>query len=124
MFAPKVTKPQTKAGASPTNKLAPQRSMLVARPFGGGGVEQADRENATAQVTTRGVAWDFSKISVFPADRPNRPQESSPVSRSLLPAIIQRKLVVGPANDPLEHEADRIADRVMRIPSPEGSPSR
>lgn len=155
MFAPKVAKLQTKATDNSTNKLAPQHSMLVARPFGGGLVEQAhmlqrsignqatlrllaqptssltgnqpsrdheqeaDRENATAQV--RGVAWDFSKISVFPPDRPNRPQESSPFSRSPLPAIIQRKLVVGPANDPLEHEADRIADQVMRIPSPEVS---
>jgi hypothetical protein len=33
------------------------------------------------------------------------------------PGIIQAKLVVGPANDPLEHEADRIADHVMRAPA-------
>src|SRR5215213_1984411 len=41
MFAPKVAKAQTKAAESPTSKLAPQRSTRVARPFGGGAVEQA-----------------------------------------------------------------------------------
>ncbi|BCZ84348.1 hypothetical protein PTKU64_80230 [Paraburkholderia terrae] len=39
------------------------------------------------------------------------------VSRSP-PANIQRKLIVGQVNDPLEHEADRIADQVMRAPEP------
>jgi hypothetical protein len=29
---------------------------------------------------------------------------------------LQAKLVVGQANDPLEHEADRVADQVMRMP--------
>jgi hypothetical protein len=32
---------------------------------------------------------------------------------------MQRKLVIGEVNDPLEHEADRVADQVMRIPDPE-----
>ena len=32
--------------------------------------------------------------------------------------FIQRKLEVGATNDPLEHEADRVADRVMRMPDP------
>lgn len=34
------------------------------------------------------------------------------------PFIIQPKLVVGHVNDPLEAEADRTADRVMRMPTP------
>jgi hypothetical protein len=29
---------------------------------------------------------------------------------------VQLKLAIGPANDPLEHEADRVADRIMRMP--------
>jgi hypothetical protein len=33
-------------------------------------------------------------------------------------AAIQPKLLVGPVDDPLEHEADRIADQVMRMPDP------
>jgi hypothetical protein len=34
------------------------------------------------------------------------------------PPALQAKLVVGPADDPLEHEADRVADTVMRMPDP------
>jgi outer membrane protein OmpA-like peptidoglycan-associated protein len=33
--------------------------------------------------------------------------------------VIQRKLALGRVDDPLEDEADRIADRVMRMPDPE-----
>ena len=44
---------------------------------------------------------------VFPAPRLSGP--------------IQAKLKVGAVNDPLEHEADRVADRVMRMPAPEVS---
>jgi hypothetical protein len=36
------------------------------------------------------------------------------------PVRIQPKLTVGATDDPLEHEADRIADRVMRMPAPCG----
>jgi Domain of unknown function (DUF4157) len=42
------------------------------------------------------------------------PQSSS----SLPPLPLQRKLAIGAVNDPLEHEADRVADRVMRMPDP------
>jgi len=31
---------------------------------------------------------------------------------------LQRKLTVGAVNDPLEHEADRVADQVVRMPEP------
>ena len=41
-----------------------------------------------------------------------------------LPGAIQAKLAVGRVDDPLEHEADRIADRVMRMPDPGHSESR
>ena len=37
---------------------------------------------------------------------------------SLTAPSIQRKLAVGAVNDPLEAEADRVADRVMRMPAP------
>ena len=34
---------------------------------------------------------------------------------------MQAKLVLGPASDPLEHEADRVAEQVMRMPGPDPS---
>ena len=38
--------------------------------------------------------------------------------QSAAPLRLQTKLEVGAANDPLEHEADRVADQVMRMPDP------
>jgi hypothetical protein len=59
------------------------------------------------------MLWDLLNIPVFLPDRTSRPQTSPP--------LIQPKLVVGQVNDPLEHEADRVADQVMRMPAPEVS---
>src|SRR5262245_60811956 len=100
MFAPKVAKAQMKAADNPTSKMTPHRAT----------------QNTMTEETSRGASWDFSKIPLFPPDRPSRgsfPQ----------PSIIQRKLVVGEPNDPLEHEADRVADQVMpgAMPAPEVS---
>jgi predicted SprT family Zn-dependent metalloprotease len=80
--------------------------------------DQEDKaENITVRAAKPGISWDFSKIPLFAPDRASRPQPSSPVAATPRPGTIQTKLVVGPINDPLEHEADRVADRVMRIPA-------
>lgn len=47
MFAPKGTKAQAKADASPTGRPAPRRSALAARPLGGGAAEQAPMPRQT-----------------------------------------------------------------------------
>ena len=53
-----------------------------------------------------GPRWDFSKIPAYgPGQSPSPP-----------PLPLQRKLAVGSVDDPLEHEADRVADQVMRMP--------
>jgi hypothetical protein len=78
--------------------------------------QEAAPENVTAREALRGPGWDLSKLPVFAPDRANRPQARSSLSPPPLPSIIQPKLVVGEANDPLEHEANRIADQVMRMP--------
>ena len=144
MFAPLVTKAQMKAAASPTSKLSPPRSTHVARPFNGmieqahilqrsignqavlrllaprasrsaGNEPSGDHEEevapesrAASKVPCSG-AWDFSKIPLYPADRTSR-------SKAAFPRPGNPKLSVGEVNDPLEHEADRVADRVMRMP--------
>lgn len=95
MFAPEKAKAQTKASDSPTRKLVPQCSTLVARPLGGGAVEQARMlqakgpaqrheqgaapENMTAPEAPRGLSWDFSKIPIFPPNRPNGRQSGRPI---------------------------------------------
>ena len=59
-------------------------------------------------------SWDFGKIPISP------PGRTGPAhSAASLPGVIQRKLAIGRVDDPLEHEADRVADRVMRMRDPE-----
>jgi hypothetical protein len=123
MFAPKIAKVQTKAAENPTSKLAPQRSTLVTRPFGSGVVDQQhmheqedDPASLTARATKPALSWDFSKIPLFPPDLANRPQTPPPVAKLPLPGIIQPKFAIGGVDDPLEHEADRVADEVVRTP--------
>lgn len=62
------------------------------------------------------ASCDFSKIPVFPPDRPNGRQPAFLGTAPPLPNVIQPRLIVGAVDDPLEHEADRVADQVMRMP--------
>lgn len=88
-----------------------------------------ERSNPPLEVTdgvaleAPGVRCDFSKISIFAPDRADRPEAGSRPAAPSLPGVIQPKLSVGPVNDPFEHEADRVADQVMRMPDPEVSVS-
>lgn len=75
-------------------------------------------ENMMAREAPRGASWDFSKISIHPPNRRSEPQVPSWLVAPPLPGIMQPKLTVGPVDDPLEHEADRVADQVMRMPAP------
>src|SRR5438270_238042 len=65
------------------------------------------------------ASWDFSKTSLYPTEKAGPPLSSSQFARASFLGAIQAKLVVGEVNDPLEHEADRIADRVTRMPDGE-----
>jgi hypothetical protein len=85
--------------------------------------QEADPASLTARPLTSDASWDFSKIPLHPPDRGSQPQLPSPLATPPLPVVIQAKLVVGQANDPLEHEANRIADQVMRMPDPKSSVS-
>jgi hypothetical protein len=59
------------------------------------------------------LAWDLSKIPIFPPEQASRPQTSSP--------LVQPKFAIGQINDPLEHEADRVAEQIMTTPTREPS---
>ena len=54
-----------------------------------------------------------------PPSGPCRATESA-ASFSAPRLPIQAKLKVGAVDDPLEHEADRVADQVIRMPDPGG----
>ena len=65
------------------------------------------------------MSWNFSKTPVIAPDWANRPEAPLPVTAPFLPSAIQQKLAIGDVNDPLEHEANRVAKQVMCMPDPE-----
>ena len=84
--------------------------------------QEVDPENMAAREAPRGVGWDFSKIPIFPSERTGG-LEPTPLCASHLPGFIQAKLRVGAVNDPLEQEADKVADQVIRGPVAGVSPT-
>jgi hypothetical protein len=130
MFAPKVAKPQIKAAESST--LVRGRSAAFARPFGvwardrlaygqetvgvwareAGGDHEREAEPTLDREAPRRLDWSLSGISIL---SPDAPPPVLPLSG--LPArTLQPKLAIGSVDDPLEREADRVADHVMRMP--------
>jgi hypothetical protein len=75
--------------------------------------QEAGPARLNARRAGPGLWWDFSKIPIVPPEQPKRLEARSWLGASRLPGIIQAKLVVGEVNDPLEHEADRVANQVM-----------
>jgi hypothetical protein len=98
MFASNVVKSKTKSAASSMSNLAQQNATLAASRIGRGAVGQPDVD--------RSPVGNQGMLRLLAQRNPN-------------PGVVQRKLVVGQSNDPLEHEADRVADQVMRMPDPE-----
>ena len=116
MFAPRVATTQTRGDASSTGRFGQRTSRQAGKGRDGGQEREIVREDLTDLAAPRHPAWDFGKIPLFPPDQTRRSQASYPS-----PGMIQRKLTVGAVNDPLEHEADRVADQVMRMPDPDVS---
>src|SRR4051812_16486979 len=59
------------------------------------------------------VSWNFAKIPVLPPDRSDQPQARSLLTAPPLLGSIQPKFIVGQIDDPLEREADRVAEAVV-----------
>jgi Domain of unknown function (DUF4157) len=138
MFAPKIPKPQTKTAADWSSLVRPRSTLAANR---NGPLEQAlflqhtignqatlrllwqparniteneyhgrnEQKADLATAATRRVSWDFSKVPLFPSDRAH----PAPQLRDAL----QPKFAVGQVNDPLEHDADRVADEVLHTPA-------
>lgn len=87
---PRAAGPPTRARSGPT--------LLASRPFGArddaARAQFASQAGAAARAAS-GPSYSFGGISV------------------------QAKLSVGSSDDPLEHEADRVADQVLRMPDPD-----
>ncbi|MGO9155488.1 eCIS core domain-containing protein [Mycobacterium sp.] len=72
----------------------------------------------TVVAARRSASWDFSRPPAFGGDQPNGLRTPIPVAAPPRPSNIQRKLAIGRTDDPLELEADRVAEQVMRMPDP------
>ncbi|MFC7737915.1 DUF4157 domain-containing protein [Roseomonas sp. GCM10028921] len=94
MFAPPVARTQTRTASASPSMTPALRPIAVARPLARASVGQA-------------AGRDSGALALAPS-RGFGPR----------PGVMQAKLVVGEVDDPLEKEADRVADRVMRMPDP------
>lgn len=139
MLAPKLSRLPNKASGSSTRRPGLDRSTLPTLGFDPTaqsrfpqrtiGNQSALRRRAqqpldpdqainpeSTSITNERRSFAFGKIPVFPPEGPGQPQPPfSPPMR--FGGVLQRKLEVGAVDDPLEHEADRMAEHVMRMPS-------
>lgn len=126
MFAPPVAKPisappQRSAVAAQRPNLAAIAQQQSLQQTSGDGIPARRASTHDNGDTGREAArsWDFGKIPVFSSGSADRFQKPPLFPAPRLPRPIQAKLRIGAVNDPLEHEADRVADQVMRMPAPE-----
>ena len=110
MFATALTKTQPKIVAHSANSRALQRTPLAGQGHDCVGVRsaQSHQRPLSNQATLRLLAQQASSQAETQSLSPEPP----------LSGILQRKLAIGEVDDPLEHEADRVADQVMRMPDP------
>ncbi len=76
---------------------------------------------ARAGVPSIAAPCTTGNFSMVPASTPQQPIVGQRWPTVAVPgpaAALQRKLIVGQADDPLEAEADRIADNVIHLPTP------
>jgi Domain of unknown function (DUF4157) len=132
MFAPKVAKPQQKATtyslanrrspfpAHPFGQSAGEHSLFPERPTGNEAVklQEAGPEGVAARAEPGGASWNFCLVPLLPPGQPNRRLPFSSLAPFPMPAPLQPKLAVGRIDDPLEREADAVAEQVMRMPAP------
>jgi hypothetical protein len=107
MFAPPVAKPMPREGAS--RRVTLRNPAQRGTGFAAHRDWQQEQAGPSRQEITSGPQWDFSRIPLSPPGA-TPPRSSGPRHP------IQAKLKIGAIDDPLEQEADRIADQVMRRP--------
>jgi hypothetical protein len=90
-----------RAPATAAGKESARASHAAMRP----------NERAHAAATASRAPSSFAAVPVF------APGEGARVCSAFPRIALQRKLVVGAVDDPLEREADRVADHVMRMPA-------
>ncbi|MGP0066333.1 MAG: DUF4157 domain-containing protein [Isosphaeraceae bacterium] len=96
---------------------APSRLLQAKRPPAGRpAVERLASHRPSAGSGWTGIRGSFSHIPALAGRADGHPGPGLHLPHGPLPWRIQAKLAVGPVDDPLEREADELADHVMRIP--------
>lgn len=140
MFAPKLSKPQNKASGSSTDGRGYDRPMRAGHGFDRDQAAEARLPQRTIgdqalpgrstqqpsivdqEISPKGrsisrerggFSFSFRNIPVFRTKAASKPQQSLSPPPMEYAGVIQAKLEVGAVDDPLEREADRIADHVM-----------
>jgi len=78
------------------------------------------QESMAINKVPHGALFDFSKIPLYSADRASRSQATDLQASEASLTNFQPKLKIGRTDDPLEHEADHVAEQVMRMREPPG----
>lgn len=120
MFAPKAKSAEHQS-SSISNRPMPRLMALRANEARNTpSAQENDSDAPRADGQEAAPSWNFSKIPLLSPHRAKRaPLFPAPLPAPRLP--IQAKLRVGAVDDPLEHEADRVADQVMRMPAVDGA---
>jgi hypothetical protein len=125
MFAPLVTKPQTKAALRSSDTSASRRTAAHDLD------PDIERQQASQRVPQTGLhsppneprpaAWHFSNIPVYPLGRgswPERPSAAPATACSGKTMVgLQAKLRINGPDDAYEREADRVAGQVVSRPA-------
>jgi hypothetical protein len=127
MFVSKTARPQAHSVARPTNRASVRLAHAAHQEFRSLTMEPAPQPAIGNQPTPR---WNASQDSRTadpgqPATRINflsvpvhAPHRNRPDHNPVPGPATQPKLEIGRADDPLEHQADRIASQVMLAPGP------
>jgi hypothetical protein len=99
---------------APAETIAARSQSRGSRPFARGGFSESKTAEGNGQAAALSSvsssfrpAWDFTALPLLSPDGGSF--SAAP------PGAIQTKLEIGALDDPLEREADRVADKVMRM---------
>jgi hypothetical protein len=97
--------------------VAPEAKDFIRNESVDRGELELEPTSAAVDKTLASVSWDFSTTPIL-QPHPTNSHRARP-SLGAWPSAPRPKLVIGEADDPLEHEADRVADLVLRMSVPE-----